>query len=961
MPILPANALTARLPEGIRSLLTRGFGLRLLLASLVVLCMVTMASLQLGINVWMGRGRFAQDAERSAQASSVLVEERVEALLRPNAIVLRQIGFSALAGAEQLDERLALRHVLTAELDANRLLSAAYVGYENGDFMLARPLRNAEARRGFEAPDEARYLLQTISRGAKGNALGAYHFVAEDGRLLISREQPGYRFDPRTRPWYRAAREQQGLVVGDPYLFFTTQEVGLTLSQRSREGGSIVGVDLLLVDLSRTLAAQRGTKGTQLLLLNPQQRVLAYSEPARLAVSDGERVRLASLDSVGLPAFPALLDKAASKAHQLHFADGEWIGVRMPFNVGLGSGLQLLVATPMEDLVAPARARAQRARWIAAGLAVLLLPLGWWAGTVIARRLDQLGARTQRLVRFDFTPVKERHSLVREVNQLNQAIGHMGATIEAFLNLSQQMATEPEVERMLQQVLEQLTRATQAEAAAVFLWDAASQRMQHTAQAGVLAYAIAENFSYPLQRPPRTGARAHGENMRHLDLELRGRDGQLKGLLVLEFLGDSAHEDPAFLRFAAQLSGMLAVAIETRQLIEAQRRLFDAVIQLMADAIDAKSPYTGGHCERVPQLAIALVDRLNAETEGEFADFRLSESERYAFRLGAWLHDCGKVTSPEHIVDKATKLELIRNRIHEVRLRFEILWRDAELAHARGELDAAALAARQQQLREDFSFVAQCNVGGEFMADEAIARLRDIGAQAWLRHFDDRLGLAAEELRQLETARPEAPPLPAPETLLADRPEHLVPWGAARPPVQRDDPRNVYGFDMQLPPHKQNQGELHNLAVRRGTLTEEDRFKINDHIVQTYIMLKGLPWPDGLQKVPELAATHHERLDGKGYPRRLPAERLGLPDRVMALADVFEALTAADRPYKAPKTLSETLRIMAMMCKDRHLDPVLFRYFLRSRLWDEFAERFMKPEQRDAVDIAAIESLLPAA
>jgi len=164
---------------------------------------------------------------------------------------------------------------------------------------------------------------------------------------------------------------------------------------------------------------------------------------------------------------------------------------------------------------------------------------------------------------------------------------------------------------------------------------------------------------------------------------------------------------------------------------------------------------------------------------------------------------------------------------------------------------------------------------------------------------------------------------------------------------------------MVLPSHQQHMGEVHNLSVRRGTLTDEDRFKINDHIVQTYIMLKGLPWPRHLSRVPEIAATHHEKLDGQGYPRRLPAERLSTADRVMALADIFEALTAADRPYKAPKTLSESLRIMAFMCKDQHLDSELFRFFLHSGVWRTFGEHFMLPAQIDEVDVAAIEKLLP--
>ncbi|MBH9578897.1 HD domain-containing protein [Inhella sp. 1Y17] len=941
------------LMQRLRARLHRGLGLRLWLASLVVACMALMASLQLGINVWMARDRFAQEAQRSAQAASVLIEERTRRLLQPSSSVVRQLGFDPISSADSLAERLSRSYVLTAELEANALLAALYVGYDNGDFILARPLRNEAERQQFQTLPEARYLLQSMTVGADGRALGRYHELDEQMQMLRTRELPDYRFDPRTRPWWAAALQAPGMAISPPYLFFTTRSPGLTLSQRSRAGGAVVGADLLLSDLARTLGTQRLTPGTQLALVDAQQRVLAYSEPHRQVLQEGERLSLAGLGELGQQALPALARLAPGRAHTDETAAEPWVGIRVPFDVGLGPHLQLMAVTPLEELVAPARARAHRARWIAVGLALLLLPIGWWAGSTLARRLDRLSQRTERLVRFDFATTPMRQSRVREVNQLHQAIEHMGRTIEAFLRLSQQMASEPETERMLQQVLEQLVQATHCDGAQVCLWDYQAQQMQHAAQAGGLLAPLPAQFAHP--HPPRELPAGREQ----LPLELHGRDGRLQGLLLLEFPAHDEHEDPAFLHFARQLSGMLALAIETRQLIKAQRQLFDAVIRLMADAIDAKSPYTGGHCERVPQLAIALVDRLCAEAQGPYAGYQLSEAERYAFRLGAWLHDCGKVTSPEHIVDKATKLELIHNRIHEIRTRFELLHRDATIAQLRGELSPEQLAERHAQLQQDYAFVASCNVGGEFMADAAIERLHRIAAQTWQRHFDDRLGLSAEEARRLAEARPEPPTLPATEPLLADRPEHIVPWGAQRPPVAAADPRNRYGFDMQLPAQQQHQGELHNLSVRRGTLTDEDRFKINDHIVQTYIMLKGLPWPAELERVPELAATHHEKLDGKGYPRKLGAGQLTVEDRVMALADVFEALTAADRPYKAPKTLTETLKIMAFMCKDQHLDTELFRYFLHSRLWDEFAAQFMQPGQRDAVDVAAIEALLP--
>src|SRR5690606_24800450 len=175
-----------------------------------------------------------------------------------------------------------------------------------------------------------------------------------------------------------------------------------------------------------------------------------------------------------------------------------------------------------------------------------------------------------------------------------------------------------------------------------------------------------------------------------------------------------------------------------------------------------------------------------------------------------------------------------------------------------------------------------------------------------------------------------------------------------KPPVEAGNPANRWGFDMVLPPQAAHLGELHNLSIQRGTLTAEDRFKINDHIVQTIIMLSGLPFPPQLARVPSIAGSRHERLDGRGYARRLTADERTPADRVMTLADTFEALTAADPPYKPPKTRSEALKVMAHMVRERHIDAEVFRFFLRSGVWSDYAERFLPAAQRDAVDVEAI-------
>ncbi len=931
--------------------------------------MLVLAAAVLALGSYGSQQNAIATATRTARDAGKLVTEQARRMLEPAQSTVRQLAFDPIVTARTLEERLERLYVLSEELAVNDLLSALYVGYDNGDFILVRPLDRPEVRRRFEAPPMANFLVQSVTQQPDGTRRGEYRFYTANSTLVERRNQPDYRFDPRQRPWYVAVAGTGGLVLSQPYVFFTTQQVGITLSKKTRAGTSVVGMDVVLDDLATQLDNLKVTPNTQLALVNSQNEVLAYPDMARVLKRQGDSFDFNTLDELGEASLTPLASLLTDdKPAALYEVKGrEWLGVSMNFDVWRSPGMRLLVALPSSELMGELERRRMQVIALIVVVVLLLLPVGWWAGAGIGHSLDSLSRRAQRIGRFDFArPAQPRTSGVREVNQLSTAMDGMGRTIETFLRISETMATEPQVERMLDVVLQQFLAATRCDGAAVYLWNESAGHMTRAAAEGQLPASLVGRFDFDAQRTVRTGTRRVDADVHQMELELRGRTGLLQGLLVLNHHGDEDHADAAFIAFAKRLSGMLAVAIETRQLIDAQKKLLDAVIRLMADAIDAKSPYTGGHCERVPQLATMLADRMHADRDGPYASFAMSEDERYAFYLAAWLHDCGKVTSPEHIVDKATKLEVIYNRIHELRMRFEVLWRDADIAHLQrvaSGADAAASEgerdARQAQLRDDFAFVAQCNVGGEFLADAAVERLHAIASQTWLRHFDNRLGLASEELKRLLAVAPEAPALPATERLLADRPEHVVPWADDRPPVEKDHPNNRYGFDMVLPPHKQNMGELHNLGIRRGTLTDEDRFKINDHIVQTYIMLKGLPWPRQLAQVPEIAATHHEKMDGNGYPRRLPAERLSTADRVMALADIFEALTAADRPYKAPKSLSESLKIMAFMCKDQHLDTELFRYFLHSGVWRDFALRFMLPAQVDEVDIAAIEKLLP--
>ena len=444
-----------------------------------------------------------------------------------------------------------------------------------------------------------------------------------------------------------------------------------------------------------------------------------------------------------------------------------------------------------------------------------------------------------------------------------------------------------------------------------------------------------------------------------MPLPLHQRDGSMLGALVLWF---DERPDANQIAFSRALSGSAAVALETRQLIAEQKRLFEAFIQVIADAIDAKSAYTGGHCARVPEIAKLLAAAACESEEGPFASYQLNADQWEALHVAAWLHDCGKVTTPDHVVDKATKLETVQDRIHEIRMRFELLKSEAETEHWRRIASGAEPEASQQTLQaswrnldDDFAFVAACNLGGERMAPERIERLQAIATRTWRRSLDDRLGVGPEELRRRQ--RQPAPALPVREPLLADRPDQLI----ERPERDLIPADNPWGFQMEVPMYLYNRGELHNLTVERGTLSPEDRFKINEHMVQTIRMLSALPFPRHLAAVPEIAGAHHETLDGRGYPRRLRGEQMGVLARVMAIADIFEALTAADRPYKRGLKLSEALTIMARMVQERHIDADLFDLFLTSEVYLSYAQHQMDPAQVDGVDQEALLAIAHAA
>ena len=398
-----------------------------------------------------------------------------------------------------------------------------------------------------------------------------------------------------------------------------------------------------------------------------------------------------------------------------------------------------------------------------------------------------------------------------------------------------------------------------------------------------------------------------------LTVPLKNHEDEIIG--VLQLLNAQKNKSKKIIEFSEDIQGKVealasqaAVAITNKNLIKDLENLFESFIKLIASAIDAKSPYTGGHCERVPEITMMLAEAVHKTKNGPFADFKLSDQEMYELKIAAWLHDCGKVATPEFVVDKSTKLETIYDRIHEVETRFAALKRDFEIKKLKKELTIErdqSLSTNEKnkkindlkkdyqktirQIKKDLSFIKESNIGGEFMSGDKQQRINEIAQYKW------------------------------------------KPNGKMQNFLSED--------------------EIYNLTIPRGTLTPEERQVINDHIVITINMLDELPYPKHLKNIPEFAGGHHEKLDGTGYPKGLTKEEMSVQARIMAIADIFEALTARDRPYKKGKTLSQAMRILGFMKDDAHIDVDLFDIFVKQKIYMKYAKGFLEPEQIDEVNV----------
>ncbi|KXU87514.1 phosphohydrolase [Paraburkholderia monticola] len=936
-----------------------------------------------GAGYLITRDTLQSAASDSARRIGREMLEDVQGYVAPAEMAVTLISHSSLADAQTLDARMTRLALLRDALDATPVLQSLYVGYASGDFFYVRRLQDDAVRAMFSAPQSAAYLVQSVIRGAQGpEGRNIYLDAALTPIQTTDAASFAMQYDPRTRPWYIEAASAGGLIRTAPYVFFTDKGAGATLAIPGSNKTAVVGGDIRLDMLGQMLSRMRRTEHTLIALLDANGHLLASGSAiggrSGAHVAQGSAL-LRPASEFGIPILTDLASRAATlgaatQMHEVARIDGrDWYTWVERLATGGGKPYFLVLAIPEDELLTGATRQAEAALGLTILVLLAAIPVTWLFARAISRPLQVLAGQAGAIRKLEFDETFVIRSRVAEVNGLSRAMDEMRLAIRRFLDIMREVASAPDLDRLLPILMKRIMEIVGSPAGALYFmrdetmdpvygWSgdtgdvtsalqdiplgAAPPAVRRAITDGVVfSRALADSAVLPEKLRPLVS-----DNASHVVIvPLINRERELVAVMLL--LRGTPFEGPEQ-GFISALAGLLGNSIELRELLKTQRELFDAFIRMIAGAIDAKSPHTGGHCTRVPEV-VKLIAQAGCEARnGPFADFAMSASDWEVLHVAAWLHDCGKVTTPEYIIDKGTKLETLSDRIHEIRMRFEVLKRDAEIRclHERlaGEDEATATAKRDAELRQlddEFAFVAACNRGAESMEQTHLDRLKSIASRTWLRTLDDRIGISQEEFARKQRTAPAG--LPALESLLADKPEHCI----ERCPSDRIQPDNPWGFLRDEPDLLYNRGELYNLCVGRGTLSREERYKIEDHIVQTQIMLSRLSFPKYLRPVPEIAGNHHETMDGTGYPRRLRKQEMSTLARMLAVADVFEALTAKDRPYRKAKTLSETVQIMASMKQQGQIDPDVFELFLTSGAYRTYAERFMAAEQLDDVDI----------
>ena len=914
------------------------------------------------------------------QVSNELVID-FERVYRPVARAVDILSHSTLAKKLTLEDQLIDLPLVAEFLLKEPQVFEIQIARNNGALIIVRRISSEQLRLIHNATPDAILMVDEFIPTSEYMLKTRIFFNASLDVLKreISKEPV---LDPRQAEWYKIAKDDGVTYLTNPRLIEGSKHLGINISRKSKNGMAVISAGITLKQLSQTLSRHHFTPSSEVVLMRHDGTVLAYEDTSQITRTlQNNEIGHRHVSELGSDVLRDIGKTLPIHSHKLDFIYNRepWQGELDEISLAKGVDVHLLLISPNSELLTAAQSMRNNMVVMTALIILLSLPLVWFASRRIAKPLIYLSGQMKNVTNFDFSPSQKMKYNTTEINALATTTDMMKRTIHHFLKLLKSTSSERSFDSLLTLVSSETMAVSGADAVFTYLMSETSEELSlcSVIRNDMQQIAIEDFSSISLKENHPIAQFVHAEcpgfyqankgddpaldqlfdcidsqNMTLICFPLRNRLDEINGALCLLYrhsaLNSENYLDDHRIAFVHALSGFTSISLDSQHQIEMRKELLNSFIKVIAGAIDSKSPYTGGHCQRVPELTYMLARAAEENSDGPFESFSLSEDEWEALHIAGWLHDCGKVTTPEHIVDKATKLAGIYDRIHEIRMRFEVLKRDAEIDCWKQLHKGADSVELQKQLDdkiaeldEEFAFVGTCNRGGEFMTPESIERLENIASRTWMRTLDDQVGVSWEELEQKKMNPQHG--LPCKERLLEDKPEHII----KRLEAEQFGAENPWGFQVDVPELKHNSGEIYNLTVARGTLTNEERYKINEHIIQTIIMLEKLPYPKHLRDIPKIAGGHHEKMDGTGYPKKLQASELPVTARMMAIADIFEALTASDRPYKKGKTVSEAINIMGFMKKDGHIDAELFELFIRSGVHLKYARKHLKPEQLD--------------
>lgn len=850
---------------------------------------------------------------------------------------------------------------MTEILEKNQYLDSMYFGKEDGSAFLFQPLHDLEIKQTLSAPVDARLMVRYYT-------LGAQRIQFYDLNMKLMKELHIVSdYDPRERVWYNEVKNNDQIYMTGPYNFSNPAQDGITFSRKARTGDAVIGVDLTLNKLTKLVQYFEFSTNSNIFLLNTDSEIIGSNQLFSLMMGkDLFTAKDLEFDKL-VKEFEAE-NTTRQSAKTVVWQGKTWELMISPLTLADNSMLRVVNFVSHDDLFETSSNLRNDLITISIISVIISFIIVLYIARRIASPLTYLTDSIENIQRFRFQRKRYQASHIQEIDKLNEAMGLMENVLLDFFNNLRNVARTSRPEELSESIVTQVKEILSADDCQLFTNTPDSRDVfTLSAKSGTTSdFNLQCLYDHNPEAFTQSIYELTADEADHIFTDMSchsgfiiplfNRNNDNTGALLIGFTLAITDDTRNRLRFVREFIGFNEIVLEHLEKVDEQRKLFHSFVEMTATAVDIKSPYTGGHCQRVPKITKMLAKAAAADAD-KFADFSLTSKGWEELLVAAWLHDCGKVTTPDYVMDKATKLETIYDRIHEIRMRYEVLKRDAEVVYWQSIAEGIDADQAQkicdnvkQELDEEFAFIASCNPGSEFLDPEKQQRLAEIGERTWLRTLPDDIGVSQQESAKKRHANKT---LPITEKILADKPEHLFVW-EEKQQLQAHSKRD---FKMVQPEHRYNRGELHNLMIKSGTLTPEERYNINDHIVQTYLMLDQLPYPEHLKNVPLIAGSHHEKMNGQGYPLQLKGEEIPIGGRMIAVADVFEALTACDRPYKAAKTLSHSLKIMAFMVKDEHLDGDVFDLFLTQGIYQQYADEFLKVEQLDFVDVNTLRAI----